>query len=244
MDVDLLELSWDHVASYGDEVPLHFYSGLFLAHPELRDLFPERTSKLRAHLLATLNMTVRSARNLDAVVPRLEQLGRDHRGFGAIAEHYPVVVDQLLATLEHFLGDEWSDDVAATWRQALELVADVMQRAAAEADKAGEPPSWSATVFEAVRSDDFDHLALHLAVSDGFRAVEGDVVTVALPDRPGSRRQAVVAGWGDRSDLLEVGVATPFDDGDALAFTHLSPGDEVFLSAPILEPVEGGPDGR
>lgn len=244
MDVDLLELTWDHVASYGDEVPLHFYSSLFQVHPELRPLFPARTAKLRVHLLATLNMTVRSARNLDAVTPRLQRLGRDHRGFGAIAEHYPLVVDQLLDTLEHFLGAEWTDDIAATWREALELVADVMQSAAAEAEKAGERPSWSATVFDAVRSDDFDHLALHLAVGDGFRAVEGDVVTVSLPDRPGSRRAAVVAGWGDRSDLLEVGVATPFDDGAALVFTQLNPGDEVFLSAPILEPVEGGPDGR
>jgi len=40
VDVNRLRDSWARVAAHGDQVPLRFYSRLFVAHPEVRDLFP------------------------------------------------------------------------------------------------------------------------------------------------------------------------------------------------------------
>jgi hemoglobin-like flavoprotein len=40
MDSTALQDSWKYVAKSGDEVPLFFYSHLFLSHPEVRDMFP------------------------------------------------------------------------------------------------------------------------------------------------------------------------------------------------------------
>jgi hemoglobin-like flavoprotein len=40
LDVARLRESFGRVAMHGDEVPLYFYSDLFLKHPEVRDMFP------------------------------------------------------------------------------------------------------------------------------------------------------------------------------------------------------------
>ena len=40
MDIVRLRESFARVAMHGDELPLFFYSDLFIKHPEVRDLFP------------------------------------------------------------------------------------------------------------------------------------------------------------------------------------------------------------
>src|SRR3954467_10603837 len=89
-------------AATGDEAPLYFYSHLFLSHPETRSMFPVSMAHQRDRLFRALGDVVAPVDDLPAVVPILQQLGRDHRKFGALAAHYPAVGASLLATLEHF----------------------------------------------------------------------------------------------------------------------------------------------
>src|SRR3954465_12026655 len=86
----------------GDEAPLYFYSHLFLSHPETRRLFPVSMAHQRDRLFAALGDVVASVDDLAPLVPTLQALGRDHRKFGTVSEHYPAVGASLLATLEHF----------------------------------------------------------------------------------------------------------------------------------------------
>jgi len=130
-------------AAHGDDAPLWFYSHLFLAHPETRALFPVSMAHQRDRLFAALGDVVHYVDDLDRLVPLLQQLGRDHRKFGTVAEHYPAVGASLLATLEHF-DDEWDDHLAKSWTEAYGLVADVMVQAAEKA--VDEPPWWDAEI--------------------------------------------------------------------------------------------------
>jgi NAD(P)H-flavin reductase len=125
-------------AATGDEAPLYFYSHLFLSHPETRQMFPVSMAHQRDRLFAALGDVVARVDDLDALVPILQQLGRDHRKFGTLAAHYPAVGASLLATLEHF-DDEWTPELAKEWTEAYTLVAEVM---IAAADAAAEQPAW------------------------------------------------------------------------------------------------------
>ncbi|MGY1829480.1 globin domain-containing protein [Geodermatophilus sp. SYSU D01180] len=138
-----MRASFAKAAAAGDEAPLWFYSHLFLAHPETRQMFPVSMAHQRDRLFAALGEVVARVDDLDSLVPILQQLGRDHRKFGTVAEHYPAVGASLLATLAHF-DEDWSDALAADWTAAYELVASVMVAAAEE--MAGEPPWWDAEV--------------------------------------------------------------------------------------------------
>ena len=138
MDIPAMRANFAKAAATGDEAPLYFYSHLFLSHPETRQLFPVSMAHQRDRLFSALGDVVARVDDLDALVPILQQLGRDHRKFGTVAAHYPAVGASLLATLEHF-DDEWTPELAKDWTEAYTLVAEVM---IAAADAATEQPAW------------------------------------------------------------------------------------------------------
>src|SRR4030095_12737663 len=84
----------------------------------------------RDKLVAALGAVVSSVDELDKVIPLLEQLGREHRRFAGVTEHYTAVGASLLATLKKLLGPLWTPDLADTWAQAYGLVAKVVGGAA------------------------------------------------------------------------------------------------------------------
>ncbi|HET9996820.1 MAG TPA: globin domain-containing protein, partial [Nocardioides sp.] len=138
MDIPAMRANFAKAAATGDEAPLYFYSHLFLSHPETRAMFPVSMAHQRDRLFSALGDVVARVDDLDALVPILQQLGRDHRKFGTLSAHYPAVGASLLATLEHF-DDEWSPELAKDWTDAYTLVAEVM---VAAADEAAEQPAW------------------------------------------------------------------------------------------------------
>jgi NAD(P)H-flavin reductase len=138
VDIPAMRANFAKAAATGDEAPLYFYSHLFLSHPETRALFPVSMAHQRDRLFAALGEVVARVDDLAALVPILQQLGRDHRKFGTVAAHYPAVGASLLATLEHF-DDAWTPELAKDWTEAYTLVAEVM---IAAADEAAEQPAW------------------------------------------------------------------------------------------------------
>ena len=138
MDIPAMRANFAKAAATGDEAPLYFYSHLFLSHPETRAAVPRLDGAPARPAVRALGDVVARVDDLDALVPILQQLGRDHRKFGTLAAHYPAVGASLLATLEHF-DDEWTPELAKDWTEAYTLVAEVM---IAAADEAAEQPAW------------------------------------------------------------------------------------------------------
>ena len=138
MDERRLTESFARAAAYGDEVALFFYSHLFLGHPEVRGMFPVSMAHQRDKLLSALGRIVAEVSNHDTLVPFLQELGRDHRKFGTLAEHYPVVGTSLIATLAHFNGTEWNEDLARDWTEAYTVIAQVMTEARSEERRVGK----------------------------------------------------------------------------------------------------------
>ena len=71
MDTAALKASWGRVAATGDDVPLYFYSHLFLSHPEVRSMFPIQMTAQRETLVAALGAVVSSVDNVDTKVGRV-----------------------------------------------------------------------------------------------------------------------------------------------------------------------------
>lgn len=135
-----LKANFAAVATHGDDVAMYFYNYLFLTHPEVRSMFPLAMTEQRDRLLSALVRIVTHVDRMSELEPYLAGLGRDHRRFGALAEHYPAVGEALLATLAHFSGPAWSDALAANWSAAYGVVAQAMAGAAADAD--ATEPRW------------------------------------------------------------------------------------------------------
>jgi hemoglobin-like flavoprotein len=134
LDLNTLETSFDLIAPRGEELVDVFYSRLFKAAPAVEPLFAQTDlRKQKAMLLATLVLLRKSLRDLEAITPKLRQLGARHVGYGARPEHYPVVAAVMLDSMAKIAGEAWTPEVAAAWGGALALVGTAMLEGAADA---------------------------------------------------------------------------------------------------------------
>ena len=132
IDVELLEESFDLVAPQGDELMRVFYANLFEAAPSVQPLFAQvDMDGQRAALLNMLLVLRESLRDLDDIVPDLEELGARHVDYGAKPEHYPVVGEVLIGSMAQVAGDAWKPEYTAAWQEAFPVVQDVMLSGAA-----------------------------------------------------------------------------------------------------------------
>ena len=137
IDVELLEESFDLVAPQGDELMRVFYANLFEAAPSVEPLFAEvDMDRQRQALLNMLLVLRESLRDLDDIVPDLEELGARHVDYGAQPEHYPVVGEVLIASMAQIAGDAWTAEYEAAWTEAFGIVAYVMLEGANSVESA------------------------------------------------------------------------------------------------------------
>ena len=116
--VKLVQDSFAKVAPISEQAAVIFYDRLFEVAPAVRAMFPDDMTEQRKKLMGTLAVVVNGLCNLESVLPAASALAKRHVGYGAKAEHYPVVGGALLWTLEKGLGDAWTPDVAAAWTAA------------------------------------------------------------------------------------------------------------------------------
>jgi len=243
MDTATLRSSWAIVAAAGDDVPLYFYSHLFLRHPEVRSMFPIQMSGQRDKLVAALGAVVSNVDQLDNVVPLLEQLGRDHRRFAVVTLHYDAVGASLLATLKKFHGSRWTPELADTWAQAYGLVAKVMV-AAAEQHEDIAPAYWEADVVRVERRS-VEVAVIEVAPRQKFLYRPGQSVAVEIPQRPRLWRYFSPANAPHSSGRLQFHVQ-PIAGGlvSTAAARRLSEGDTIRLAAPVGEQLTLPENGR
>jgi NAD(P)H-flavin reductase/hemoglobin-like flavoprotein len=234
MDTAALKASWANVVAAGDDVPLYFYSHLFLTHPEVRAMFPIQMSGQRDKLMAALGAVVSNVDEIDSVVPLLEQLGRDHRRFSVVTEHYSAVGASLLATLKKFLGHMWTRELADTWSQAYGLVAKVMV-AAAEQHEEIAPASWEADVVSVERRS-VEVAVIEVAPREEFPYRAGQSVAIEVPQRPRVWRYFSPANAPQRSGRMQFHVQ-PIAGGlvSTAVVRRLSQGDTIKMGAPVGE---------
>jgi hemoglobin-like flavoprotein len=135
LDLEALETSFDLVAPRGDELMDVFYARLFAAAPAVRPLFAAvDLSRQKTMLLGTLVLLRKSLRDLDAIVPKLRELGARHVAYGARPQHYPVVGATLIASMAEIAGEQWTLEYERAWSAAFDVVAGAMMEGAEQAE--------------------------------------------------------------------------------------------------------------
>lgn len=132
VDVEKLEESFDLVAPQGDELMRKFYDHLFEVAPSVQPLFADVDMERQRQALLNMLVVLReSLRDLDDIVPDLEELGARHVEYGAQPAHYPVVGEVLIGAMAEIAGDSWKPEYTAAWQEAYGVVQNVMLSGAA-----------------------------------------------------------------------------------------------------------------
>jgi len=234
MDAYALQRSWDRVTKHGDQVPLYFYSHLFVSHPEVRPMFPLSMSNQRDKLVSALGRIVSHADQIENDAAFLQHLGRDHRKYAVVADHYNAVGASLCATLKHFLGSEWDEELAAHWTAAYQVIARLMVEAA-ETSSESSPDWWDADVVSVERRT-MDLTLLTVRPRRAFGFLPGQSVSMEIPQRPRLWRYFSPANAPRRDGSIDLHVQQ-IDGGQVspTAVRSLKVGDAVKLGAPVGE---------
>jgi nitric oxide dioxygenase len=135
--IDLVQASFAEVKPIAATAAELFYQRLFAMDPSLRALFKGDMPRQGQMLMSMIGAAVAGLRNLETLAPVVRQLGARHVGYGVQPQHYQTVGGALLWTLERGLGDRFTPEVREAWAAAYELLAEVMQLGALDAQPDG-----------------------------------------------------------------------------------------------------------
>ncbi len=238
MDIAALRASWRQVEALGDEAPALFYAMLFTLAPELRAMFPIAMTAQRDRLLGALGHIVSHVDDEPELVAYVEQLGRDHRRFGVSEQHYPIVGRALLATLQRALGHGWTQQLAADWTAAYQLIAKVMSDAGAKASIT-TPPWWDAAVVLVERRS-AEIAVLTVAPTQAFPFDPGQSIAIEYPRRPRLWRYLSPANAPRPDATLEFHVRAIAAGQVSPALVYrCTPGETLRLGAPVGTALSG-----
>jgi hemoglobin-like flavoprotein len=130
--VALVQESFELVAPIAETAAELFYNRLFELDPSVKPLFKGDMTEQGKKLMAMIATAVKGLNNPEKLIPAVEQLGRNHVGYGVVPEHYDTVGAALIWTLEQGLGDAFTPEVKDAWIAVYTLLASVMKDAAAK----------------------------------------------------------------------------------------------------------------
>lgn len=136
--VKLVQGSFSKVAPIAGQAADLFYGRLFEVAPAVRPMFPDDLSEQKKKLMGMLAVVVNGLDKLDTILPAASALAKRHVDYGAKAEHYPVVGEALLWTLEKGLGEAWTSEVEDAWTEAYGTLSGFMIAEAYPQTKAAE----------------------------------------------------------------------------------------------------------
>jgi len=131
-----LKTSYRIVRENGLRLAEIFYARLFAAAPHLRPMFRTEPTIQAEKLITSLDAIVRNLEAPEENAEMLAALGRRHAGYGAKPEHYDLVIEMLVGSMQELLGPSADERSLDEWRLALRLVSNQMI-AAADAEQAG-----------------------------------------------------------------------------------------------------------
>lgn len=144
-DAALLRRTMAEIEPIADKVTSYFYALLFMRHPDLRALFPAAMDTQRDRLFKALLTAATHADDTAALTTYLTRLGRGHRKYGTLPEHYPAVGEALIGAVTRYAPSTWGPRTEAAWVGAYTTISQIMIDAATE-DELRAPAWWQAEV--------------------------------------------------------------------------------------------------
>ena len=127
------QATYDKIAPIQVTAGALFYRRLFELNPELRQLFHTDIMAQSRKLMEMIALVVENLSQFDQMLPRVQQLGRAHVGYGARAEHYDTVGMALVWEIRQGLEEQFTPVDEQAWMAAYIMLADAMKASAASA---------------------------------------------------------------------------------------------------------------
>lgn len=160
---------------HGLTIATHFYKRMLNNHPELKNIFNVAHQETGAQPAALAHAVWAYAANIDnlgALTTAVTRIGNRHASLGVTPDQYPIVGENLLASIKEVLGDAVDQPVLDAWKAAYNQLADIfIDFEKGLYDKAVETPGgWNGwRKFKVTRKvrESGEIISFHLAPTDG-----------------------------------------------------------------------------
>ncbi|ETV94987.1 hypothetical protein H310_11316 [Aphanomyces invadans] len=170
-----------------------FYNHLFELAPSLRPIF-RSSMTVQGKALAGIIKTLATVINGANIVGATHGLAQGHLKYGAKKDHYTVVGQNLLRTLEIVSGDKWTEEIKTAYLTAYSLIYFVMLPVLLNNEPSEITESLPATIS---KSEAVSATAKRLTLTFDFplRFHPGDAILLGLPVAEGQeeRRHYTIA---------------------------------------------------
>lgn len=177
---------------HGETLTKHFYKRMFSHNPEVAPLFNPANqfagSQQRA-LAAAICAYAANIDNLEVLGGAVELIAQKHASLRIKPEHYPIVGENLLASIREVLGEAATDDIINAWGEAYGFLADILigREAQIYKEQSDAPGGWEEfKSFRVIRKEKESDIitSFYLVPDDGGKLPSfkpGQYITVRVP---------------------------------------------------------------
>lgn len=243
------------LAEHGETLTRHFYKRMFTHNPEVAPFFNpanQKAGKQQRALAGAITAYAANIDNLEVLGGAVELIAQKHASLMIKPEHYPIVGENLLASIREVLGDGATDEVIDAWAEAYGFLADILigREKQIYDENAQKPGGWEGfKPFRITRKEreSSNITSFYLVAADGaplpnFKAGQYITVRMATPDGQTTMRNYSLSDkpgqdWFRISVKREVAPEADTPAGYVSNLLHDSAevGDTIELAAPCGE---------
>lgn len=240
------------LAEHGVPIIRRFYTRLFDAHPELKNVFNvahQDQGQQQQALARAVYAYAENIENPSSLAAVLKNIANKHASLDVRPEHYPIVGEHLLGAIKDVLGDAANDDVISAWAQAYGNLADVLMGMESElreesAAELGGWTGWRPFVVTQKHAESSVITSFVLKPTDGGPVANfepGQYISIAVQVPALGLQQIRQYSLSDMPNGQTYRISVKREAGDAarpagyvssLLHDHVNVGDEVKLAAP------------
>jgi hemoglobin-like flavoprotein len=130
--IKLVQSSYKEFRPVADQAAEIFYDRLFEVAPEVKPLFKSNMNKQGTMLMSMMGIAVGNLDRLEIILPAIRALGQRHASYGVRNDHFAIVGETILWTLEQTFGPAFTPELKEAWAATYMTLAGVMKGAMQE----------------------------------------------------------------------------------------------------------------
>ena len=104
-----------------------FYESLFTKNTEIKSLLAYvNIEQQEKRMISALLLVIQSIERRDFLDNILRNLVNKYLNSQVVADYYPLIGEAFLETLKRYLGSEWTPKVEENWKQAYQIISDLI----------------------------------------------------------------------------------------------------------------------
>ncbi len=127
--IEIVKATAPVLQEHGNTLTRHFYNRMFSHNPEVLPYFNranQAAGKQQAALASAICAYAANIDNLGQLKEAVELIAQKHTSLQIKPEHYPIVGENLLASIREVLGSAATDEIIAAWGEAYGFLADIL----------------------------------------------------------------------------------------------------------------------